>query len=183
MNNTKSVSASPSQSKAAHERQTRQESFRAKFGNRPHMIIPQEDFEFIRNKSLSVHRLWNDCWCSDPYGSRWVPLNHSLKPSSFFAAKKILSEQGLFLFSSRRSIRDNRETVCWYVLNLHGARRNDYWLKSTNLDSADLDCNSKNLDCDSRNLEIDSRNLESISIETQTQQGLQNPSETLQEAP
>ncbi len=182
-NSVKSVSPSPSKSKASAQRQTRQDSYREKFGNRPHMIIPQEDSEFIETQKLSTVKLWLQCWRSDPYGNRWMPLNHSLKSSSFWEAKKILSERGLFLFKPDRSIRDGRETVCWLVLNLHGARRNDYWLESADLESADSEGKSTKSEGKSTKSEIDSAKLESISIETQAQQGLQNPSGGSQEAP
>ena len=167
-NSVKSVSPSPSKSKASAQRKTRQDSYRAKF-NKSHVIIPTEDFIWLKDQSNPVKTLFAECWIADPYGSRWQVLNHSLKSSSFFKAKKILSEQGLFLFKTDRSVLNNREVVCWLVINLHGARRNDYWLKSADSDSADL--------------ESDSTSVEAIASETQSQQGFQNPSETSQEAP
>ncbi len=186
-NSVKSVSPSPSKSKASDQRKTRQDSYRAKF-NKSHVIIPTEDFIWLKDQSNPVKTLFAECWIADPYGSRWQVLNHSLKSSSFFKAKKILSEQGLFLFKPDRSIRDGKEVACWLVINLHGARRNDYWLKSADSDSADLDSDSADLESDSADLESDSADLESdstsveaIAIETQSQQELQNPSETPQE--
>ncbi len=174
-NSVKSVSPSPSKSKASDQRQARQDSYRKKF-NKPHMIIPEEDFAWAKDKPASIMRLFMECWIADPYGSRWQVLNHSLKSSSFFKAKKILSEQGLFLFKTDRSVLDDREVVCWLVINLHGARRNDYWLKSADSDSTELELNSTELKSNSTELKSNSKKLESISIETQTQQGLQNPS-------
>ncbi len=174
-NSVKSVSPSPSKSKASAQRQTRQDSYRAKF-NKSHVIIPTEDFIWLKDQSNPVKTLFAECWIADPYGSRWQVLNHSLKSSSFFKAKKILSEQGLFLFKTDRSVLDDREVVCWLVINLHGARRNDYWLKSADSDSTELELNSTELKSNSKKLESNSKKLESISIETQTQQGLQNPS-------
>ncbi len=181
-NSVKSVSPSPSKSKASAQRQTRQDSYRAKF-NKSHVIIPTEDFIWLKDQSNPVKTLFAECWIADPYGSRWQVLNHSLKSSSFFKAKKILSEQGLFLFKTDRSVLNNREVVCWLVINLHGARRNDYWLKSADSDSADLESDSADLESDSADLESDSTSVEAIASETQSQQGFQNPSETSQEAP
>lgn len=182
-NSRKSVTASSTPSKAPKkttERKSRQNSYKGKF-SRPHMIIPEQDSEFIETQKPSVMKLWLQCWRCDPYGSRWQVLNHSLKPSSFSVGKKILSDAGLFAFKSERSIRDGRETVCWLVINLHGSRRNDYWLQSTNLESNSVDCNSTNMDSESTKMAIESTNMDSISIETQSQQGFQNPSETSQE--
>ena len=176
LNNTKSVSASPSQSKAAHERQTRKDSYREKFSNRPHMIIPQEDSAFIRTQSRATMILWHECWEQDPFGNRWMTLNHSLKSTSFWEAKKVLSERGLFAFKRETSIRDGRETVCWLVINLHGARRNDYWLKSTNLESAPANSQSAKPKEKSATAKVEFAVANPISIETQTEQGLQNSS-------
>ena len=37
-------------------------------------------------------------------------------------AKKVLENKGLFIFKTEKSVRDNRETICWMVKNLHGSR-------------------------------------------------------------
>ena len=139
LNNTqdKSVSASSTKSKApknkaskaSKERQSRKDSYRKKF-NRPHMIIPQEDFEWLRDQTNSVKTLFMECWMSDPYGSCFMQLNHSLSYKSFMRGKKAIEEKGLFLFRPKKSMIPNhhKETVCWEVFNLHGARRTDFWL-------------------------------------------------------
>ncbi len=136
MNNTQrqSVSASSTKSKApknkaSKERQSRKESYRKKF-NRPHMIIPQEDFEWLIDQTNSVKTLFMECWMSDPYGSCFMQLNHSLSYKSFMRGKKAIEEKGLFLFRPKKSMIPNhhKETVCWEVFNLHGARRTDFWL-------------------------------------------------------
>ncbi len=178
-NSVKSVSPSPSKSKASDQRQARKDSYREKFGNRPHMIIPQEDSEFIETQNLSTIRLWLQCWRSDPYGNRWVRLNHTLSDTSFKRAKKILVEKGLFIFKPEKSIRDLRETVYYKVMNLHGSRRNDFWF---NTDSeVNLEGHERPMEGHERPMEGHERPIEghrrpSISIETQAQQGLQNPS-------
>jgi hypothetical protein len=183
-NSQNSVIVSADQSKVSNktkERKSRQESYRGKFSSNPHMIIPQQDFIWAINQHNSVKTLFMECWISDPYGSRWQVLNHSLKTSSFKSAKKILSEAGLFIFKSDRSILDGRQTVCWLVMNLHGARRNDYWLDQKK--TQDNPVTSRINPVTSRINTVTSQvnQLTSISDQTQSQQELQNPSETLQE--
>lgn len=90
------------------------------------MIIPIEDMNWVNQQKPAVKTLWMECWQADPYGSRWVQLNTSLADRTFRGARKVLTEAGLFLFKPEKSIRDGRETVCWMVVNLHGART-DYW--------------------------------------------------------
>ena len=176
-NSVKSVSPSPSKSKASDQRQARKDSYREKFGNYPHMIIPIEDYDFIATQKPSVRDFWMQCWRSDPYGSRWQVLNHKLSYSAFKKAKKILSDRGLFLFKRESSIRDNRETVCWLVLNLHGSRQNDYWLgnKSKKADLQEA-CQAPQKASQASPEPLEAPHKASISIETQTEQGLQNPS-------
>ncbi len=185
-NSVKSVSPSPSKSKASDQRKTRQDSYREKFGNRPHMIIPQEDSEFIETQSLSVNRLWHQCWRSDPYGNRWMTLNHNLSSGSFKRAKKILADKGLFVFEPKKSMLDGRETAYWLVKNLHGARRNDFWFNidrqvnlndhAGNLEDQICDLEDQICDLEDHRCDLEDHGRSSISIETQTQQGLQNPS-------
>ncbi len=178
-NSVKSVSPSPSKSKASAQRQTRQDSYREKFGNRPHMIIPQEDSEFIETQNLSTIRLWLQCWRSDPYGNRWTTLNHDLPDSSFRKAKKILADKGLFVFEPKKSMRDGRETAYWLVKNLHGARRNDFWINTdskVNSDAQDRTVDAQDRTVDAQDRTVDAQDRAPISIETQAQQGLQNPS-------
>ncbi len=141
------------------------------------MIIPIEDYDFIATQKPSVRDFWMQCWRSDPYGSRWQVLNHKLSYSAFKKAKKLLSDRGLFLFKRESSIRDNRETVCWLVLNLHGSRQNDYWLgnQSKKADSEEA-CQDSHKASQASPEALEAPHKASISIETQAQQGLQNPS-------
>ena len=190
-NSDKSVSTSATKSKKS-QRKSRQDSYREKFGNRPHMIIPQEDFTWALDKHNSVKTLFMECWLSDPYGSHWQDLKHSLKPSSFKRAKKIISDKGLFIFEPKKSIRDGRETTHWRVLNLHGARKNDYWLnvEKSSETSKDTVCNQEDhprpLEDHPRPLEDHPRPLEghprpSISDQSLTQQAIPNPTGASQE--
>ena len=173
----KSVANTDKNSKVKANRKTRQDSYRAKFGNRPHMIIPQEDSEFIEQQTLSVMKLWHQCWRADPYGSHPVQLNHNLSSGSFKRAKKIISDAGLFVFEAKKSKLDNRQTVCWMIQNLHGARRNDYWLKS----EAQIEDHQGELEDHQGELEDHQEDLEDhprscISSQTYTEQDPQNPS-------
>lgn len=97
---------------------------------KPHMIIPTEDLEWVLQQKPSVSKLWQECWLADPYGSRWMQISTSLSRKHFFTAKKVLSQAGLFIFKREVSIMDGRETVCWMVRNLHGARltgNGEFW--------------------------------------------------------
>ena len=152
-----------------------------KLYNKPHMIIPQEDFDWILQQKPSVIKLWGECWKADAYGSRWMQLNTSLKHSSFSEAKKILTTQGLFIFKVENSIRDSRETVCWMVKNLHGSRVKDYWESiDLNLKSTPADSESINTDLKSTPADSESTPADCISTQTLTQQESCNPSVTSQ---
>ncbi|MEH2067865.1 MAG: hypothetical protein V7K47_06815 [Nostoc sp.] len=94
---------------------------------RQHVIIPIEDMLWASKQKPSVNQLWQECWTSDPYGSRWMPLNTTLGYSTFLAAKKVLSATGLFIFKPDKSIKDGRETIGWIVRNLHGSRVKSFW--------------------------------------------------------
>ena len=182
-NSVKSVSPSPSKSKASDQRQTRQDSYRKKF-NKPHVIIPIEDLAWIEDQPNSVKTLFINCWMSDPYGSRLQVLNHSLTKSSFKRAKKILANKGLFIFKRDYSILDGREIACWMVMNLHGARRKDFWLSlEVNLEGQERASKVHERPMEDHERPIEGHGWTATSIETQTQQGLQNPSVTSQEAP
>jgi hypothetical protein len=146
---------------------------------RPHAIVPIEDMLWASQQSASVSQLWQECWTSDPYGSRWMVLNHTLGYSTFIAAKKVLTEKGLFVFKPEKSIRDGRETSYWKVLNLHGSRVKDFW--NQEVDSAQTESCADSTEVHSGNSEIDAKNLESILIQSQSEQGFQNPSRTPQE--
>lgn len=96
--------------------------------NKPHCIIPIEDMSWVLNQAKSIQSLWNECWQSDPYGSRWVKLATTLKSSAFRLARKALYAAGLFEFKRDTSIDDSRKTESWSIINLHGARRiKEFW--------------------------------------------------------
>ena len=90
---------------------------------KPFMQTAREDFEWVRKqKKLSVKQLWEDCWWSDPYGSRWMPLDTCLSGRTLRAAKKVLREASLFDFKSEMRILEGKRYYEDYVINLHGAR-------------------------------------------------------------
>jgi hypothetical protein len=96
--------------------------------NKPHCIIPVADMTWVLNQAKSIQSLWNECWQSDPFGSRFVKLTTTLKESTFRLARKVLYTAGLFQFKRETSIDDSRKTESWAVINLHGARRiKEYW--------------------------------------------------------
>ncbi|MEH2312358.1 MAG: hypothetical protein V7K35_13385 [Nostoc sp.] len=96
--------------------------------NKPHCIIPVEDMTWVLNQAKSIQSLWNQCWQSDPFGSRWVKLTTTLKESSFRLARRALYAAGLFEFKRDTSCSDSRKTESWSVINLHGARRiKEFW--------------------------------------------------------
>jgi len=94
--------------------------------DKPHMIIPDEDMAWALEQRSPVYKLWGECWRSDPYGSRWMPLNTSLGKENLKKAKKPLIEAGLFLFENRLTIVDGKRCYEWWVKNLHGCR-SVYW--------------------------------------------------------
>ncbi|MEH2331559.1 hypothetical protein [Nostoc sp.] len=96
--------------------------------NKPHCIIPVEDMTWVLNQAKSIQSLWNECWQSDPYGSRFIKLTTTLKSSAFRLARRALSAAGLFEFKRETSTNDSRKTESWSVTNLHGARRiKEFW--------------------------------------------------------
>lgn len=96
--------------------------------NKPHCIIPVADMTWVLNQAKSIQSLWNECWQSDPYGSRWVKLTTTLKESAFRLARRALYAAGLFQFKRETSTDDSRKTESWSVINLHGARRiKEFW--------------------------------------------------------
>ena len=129
MNNTqsKSVSASATKSKKSQRKRSEKSKNQIEF-----VKIPKQDLIWAQQQNPSVVKLWMKCWECDPYGSRWMTLNHSLSKASFFRAKKIISDKGLFIFKSDRSFLNGRETVGWQVQNLHGARRKNFGLELDN---------------------------------------------------
>jgi hypothetical protein len=128
---------------------------------RLHVIIPIEDMLWASQQKPSVNQLWQECWTSDPYGSRWMPLSTALGYSSFICAKKIISASGLFIFKPDKSIQDGRETVGWMVRNLHGSRMKEFWeavnAKNEEPDSTKQQSNAENTDIDAGFKEINAK--------------------------
>ncbi|MCC5640841.1 hypothetical protein LC593_34455 [Nostoc sp. CHAB 5844] len=150
---------------------------------RLHVIIPIEDMLWASQQKPSVNQLWQECWTSDPYGSRWMPLSTALGYSSFICAKKILSESGLFIFKPDKSIQDGRETVGWMVRNLHGSRIKEFWEKvnAEEPNSTKQQSNAENAEMNAGFEEMRCKYTASISDKTQSEQGFGKPSRTVQE--
>ncbi|MHC5937130.1 hypothetical protein [Nostoc sp.] len=152
---------------------------------RLHVIIPIEDMLWASQQKPSVTQLWQECWTADPYGSRWMPLTSALGYSTFICAKKILSESGLFIFKPDKSIEDGRETVRWTVKNLHGSRMKEFWEKANaekqepNAEKRELNAGNSEIDAGSE--EMGASYKASISGQSQSEQGFQKPSRTVQE--
>lgn len=151
---------------------------------KPHMRIPLEDSDWALEQKPAVQHLWLECWRADSYGSRWMQLNTSLKRTAFMEGKKALTEKGLFLFKPVKSMIDGRETVCWQIQNLHGARVKEFWdepVENKELEFAETDNLSARTDDKFARTDDKFAYADSISCQTQSQQGVQNPSRTLQE--
>ncbi|MBD2512703.1 hypothetical protein H6G91_36895 [Nostoc muscorum FACHB-395] len=129
------------------------------------------------------------CWTADPYGSRWIPLSTGMGYSTFISAKKILSDNGLFIFKPDKSIQDGRETASWMVKNLHGSRMKEFWEKANSLNqqpnSLKQEPNSEKRESNAGDLEIDAGSEEmrasykaSILGKDQSEQGFLEPSRT-----
>ncbi|WP_341531536.1 hypothetical protein WKK05_36245 (plasmid) [Nostoc sp. UHCC 0302] len=150
-----------------------------------HVIIPIEDMLWASQQKYSITQLWQECWTADPYGSRWMPLSTGLGYSTFIAAKKILSDSGLFIFKPDKSIQDGRETVGWMIRNLHGSRMKEFWegidSASQKTDAEKQAPNSENTEMDAGSKEIRALYRASISDQSQSEQGFQEPSRTVQE--
>ncbi|MEH2377740.1 MAG: hypothetical protein V7K27_02380 [Nostoc sp.] len=96
--------------------------------NKPHCIIPVADMTWVLNQAKSIQSLWNECWQSDPFGSRFVKLTTSLKDTAFRVARRVLYAAGLFEFKRDTCTKDTRKTAGWLIINLHGARRiKEFW--------------------------------------------------------
>ncbi|QLE52609.1 hypothetical protein FD724_31930 (plasmid) [Nostoc sp. C057] len=159
---------------------------------RLHVIIPIEDMLWASQQKPSVTQLWQECWTADPYGSRWMPLSSALGYSTFISAKKILAESGLFIFKPDKSIQDGRETASWMVKNLHGSRMKEFWEKANaenqqsdslkqEPDSQKREPNAEISDKDAGCEEIRALNQASILGQSESEQGLCEPSRTAQE--
>jgi hypothetical protein len=95
---------------------------------KPHCIIPIQDFQWVMQQTKTIQTLWNECWVNDPFGNRFVPIITSLGERAFRLARQVLSSTGLFQFQRQTSLQDSRKTEVWMVKNLHGARRiSEFW--------------------------------------------------------
>ncbi len=182
MNNSKkSVTAQAKKSKASRSKRAKKPKETIEF-----VAIPKQDLIWAKKQKPSVMTLWLECWECDPYGSRGMTLNHSLSKAAFFRAKKILSDKGLFIFKSERSIINGRETAYWSVQNLHGARRKNFGFEldntkdNTNVksDSLQRDSDSPQRDLDSPQRDSESLYRDSIVPQTTQNQGFPSPSIT-----
>jgi hypothetical protein len=114
-----------------------------------------------------------------------MPLTSTLGYSTFISAKKILSDSGLFIFKPDKSIQDGRETVAWMVKNLHGSRMKEFWEKANaekrepNSEKRELNAEISDKDADSE--EIGALYKASILGQSQSEQRLQETSQTVQE--
>lgn len=134
--NSLEVINSPSQNRVISINRNKEKKTSSKF-NKPHCIIPVEDIQWIVNQTRTVQTLWNECWASDQYGSRWMKLTTSLGDKAFRLARQLLYITGLFEFKRETCTDDSRKTACWLVKNLHGARRiQEFWMKDDDQESA-----------------------------------------------
>ncbi|MFN6540697.1 MAG: hypothetical protein RM021_030755 [Nostoc sp. EkiNYC01] len=97
----------------------------------PHMTIPTADLDWALNQSPTVLRLLCECWKSDPYGSRWMPLTTTLRDRNLRGAKKILRDAGLFEFKTETRVLAGLQHYETMVINLHGSRT-IYWKQGDN---------------------------------------------------
>ena len=127
--NSLEVINSSSQNRVIPINRNREKKPSSKF-NKPHCIIPVDDIQWVVNQVKTVQTLWNECWASDQYGSRWMKLTTSLGDKAFRLARQVLYTTGLFEFKRETCTDDSRKTACWLVKNLHGARRiQEFWMK------------------------------------------------------
>ncbi|MGK7936356.1 MAG: hypothetical protein AB4206_11270 [Xenococcaceae cyanobacterium] len=170
-NSVKSVSTSATKSKKSQRKGNKKSKNQIEF-----VAIPKQDLIWAKKQKPSVVTLWLECWECDPYGTRWMTLNHSLSESAFRKAKKLISSKGLFVFKPDRSIRDGRETVSWLVQNLHGSRRKNFGIDN-DLDKSE---NHSNKSENHSNKSENDLSKPSISPQVQSQQAIPDPSITSQ---
>jgi hypothetical protein len=149
--------------------------------NKPHMIIPAEDMEWALQQRPPVLKLWNECWLSDPYGSRWMPLKTSLKRESLKKAKRLLIETGLFLFKSEMVVVDGVRHYEWFIKNAHGSR-STYWQLKEGTENTEV--GTENTEVGTVNTEVGTVNTEvgTVNTEVGTVNTTQQPSNPLVEA-
>ncbi|PHJ69112.1 hypothetical protein VF14_02950 [Nostoc linckia z18] len=103
----------------------------SKARTRSHMTIPTADLDWALNQSPTVLRLFSECWKSDPYGSRWMPLTTKLRDRNLRGAKKVLRDAGLFDFKTETRVLEGKQHYETMVINLHGSRT-VYWKQGDN---------------------------------------------------
>ena len=112
-----------STSKKAKKSNTRQANRKPQSKSvKPFVKISQEDLNWALEQNPTVYKLWGECWYSDPYGSRWMPLKTSLKADNLRKAKKVLRQASLFDFKTEMRILEEKPYYETYVINLHGSR-------------------------------------------------------------
>ncbi|MEH1995896.1 hypothetical protein [Nostoc sp.] len=137
--NNSEVTNFSSQNRVIPINRNKEKKVSSKF-NKPHCIIPVDDIQWVVNQVKTVQTLWNECWASDQYGSRWMKLTTSLSDKAFRLARQLLYTTGLFEFKRETCTDDNRKTACWLVKNLHGARRiQEFWMKDDQESAVNFD--------------------------------------------
>lgn len=150
--------------------------------NRPHVIVPLEDIDFILEQNPATIRLWLESIRRDQYGSRFIEFHTKLGKSAFAASRKILKDANLAEYKVDTNKQDNRKTERWLVKNLHGSRFLGYWklgkleATDTDLESIDMELESTTEDLKSMNMDLESIDMDCISHQTDTQQEFQNVS-------
>ena len=114
----------------------------------PHVIIPQRDVDWARQQPPTLKTLWLDCWYSDPYGSRWMPLNTTLRGSNLKKVKRLLREAFLFDFKTEMRVLEGVHQYETFVINLHGSRT-DYWKLQPDADNAEVGADNAEVGADS----------------------------------
>ncbi len=132
---------------------------------KPYMKVPAEDWRWAVKQKPTVYKLWGECWDSDPYGSRWMPLRTSLRGSNLKAAKKILRDAGLFDFKSEMKILEGKRYYETYVINLHGSRTT-YWQEDllNENDQGDAESDQRDAESDQGDAESDQGDAESDQV-------------------
>ncbi|MEH1807792.1 hypothetical protein [Nostoc sp.] len=140
---------------------------------------------WVLNQAKSIQTLWNECWQSDPYGSRFVKLSTTLKESAFRLARRVLYAAGLFEFKRNTSIDDSRKTESWSIINLHGARRIKEFWNSESISATDTPTSVTDSATSAIDAPISATNSPDICSETIENTGvsepLSNSSESFQE--
>lgn len=155
----------------------------SKARTRSHMTIPTADLDWALNQSPTVLRLFTECWKSDPYGSRWMPLTTTLRDRNLRGAKKILRDAGLFDFKTEIRVLEGKQHYETMLINLHGSRT-VYWKQGDNFaagvgnENADEGNDNTAQGIDRAKVGNDSAG---VNLETITEQTFQKPSGTFQE--